>query len=97
MVIDISFDIYSDANSGEPDSSNPTLCSCHKNLWTKTLPNRKLFELTDKNSGTYLYHKSGIGEYLVYKKGVIDFIKARNKRIKIGRKKRMPAANRVDG
>lgn len=65
MKIDITFNVYTDANGGDPDSTSPTLRNYHKMLWSKKLPNGELFELTDKKSGTYLYHKSGLGEYLL--------------------------------
>lgn len=65
MVIDTTFNVYSDANGGDPDSTSPTLRSYHKFLWTKPLPNGELFELTDNKFGTYLYHKSGLGEYFL--------------------------------
>lgn len=65
MKIDITFNVYTDANGGDPDSTSPTLRSYHKMLWSKKLPNGEIFELTDKKSGTYLYHNSGLGEYLL--------------------------------
>lgn len=65
MKIDITFNVYTDANGGDPDSTSPTLRSYHKMLWSKKLPNGEKFELTDKKSGTYLYHNSGLGEYLL--------------------------------
>lgn len=65
MVIDTTFNVYSDANGGDPDSTSQTLRSYHKFLWSKTLPNRELFELTDNKSGTYLHHKSELGEYFL--------------------------------
>ncbi len=65
MVIDIEFNVYSDANGGDPDSSSPTLRTYHKFLWSKALPTGEQFELTDNKSGTYLYHKSGLGEYFL--------------------------------
>ncbi|HRS51450.1 MAG TPA: hypothetical protein P5067_03360 [Candidatus Marinimicrobia bacterium] len=64
MIIDTTFNVYSDAH-GDPDSTSPTLRSYHKMLWSKKLPNGELFELTDKKGGTYLYHKSGLGEYFL--------------------------------
>jgi hypothetical protein len=63
MVIDTAFNVYTDANGGDPDNTSPTLRSYHKYLWTKPLPNGKLFELTNKKSGVYLYHKSDLGEF----------------------------------
>ena len=65
MKIDITFNVFSDANGGDPDSTSPTLRSYHKMLWSKKLPNGENFELTDKKSGTYLYHNSGRGEYFL--------------------------------
>lgn len=62
MKIDTTFDFYTDANGGDPDSSSPTLRSYHKQLWTKALPNGKIFDLFQKN-GAYLYHKSELGEF----------------------------------
>jgi len=63
MKIDISFNVYTDANGGDPDSTSPTLRTYHKMLWSKLLPNGQIFELEDKKSGAYLYHKSGLGEF----------------------------------
>ena len=65
MKIDITFNVYTDANGGDPDSTSPTLRSYHKMLWSKKLPNGEIFELTDKKSGAYLYHNSGRGEYFL--------------------------------
>lgn len=65
MVIDTTFNVYTDANGVDPDSTSPTLRAYHKFLWNKPLPNGDRFELTDKKSGTYLYHKSGLGEFLL--------------------------------
>lgn len=63
MQIDTTFNVYTDANGGDPDSTSPTLRTYHKYLWSKPLPNYKLFELDNKKSGSYLYHKSEIGEF----------------------------------
>lgn len=65
MKIDITFNVYTDANGGDPDSTSPTLRSYHRMLWSKKLPNGENFELTDKKSGAYLYHYSGRGEYFL--------------------------------
>jgi hypothetical protein len=62
MKIDTTFDFYTDANGGDPDSTSPTLRSYHKLLWSKPLPNGQKFDLS-KQSGTYLYHNSAIGEF----------------------------------
>jgi len=65
MTIDIAFNVYTDANGGDPDTASPTLRSYHKMLWSKKLPSGELFELTDTKGGTYLHHKSGLGEYFL--------------------------------
>lgn len=65
MKIDITFNLYTDANGGDPDRKSPTLRSYHKMLWSKKLPNGEIFELTDKKSGVYLYHNSRLGEYIL--------------------------------
>jgi len=63
MMIDTSFNFYSDANGGDPDKTSPTLRKYHKVLWSKALPNGKIFELSDKHYGSYLHHKSELGEF----------------------------------
>jgi len=63
MIIDTTFDFYSDARGGDPDSTSPTLKKYHKILWSKPLPNGKLFELYDNKKYAYLYHKSELGEF----------------------------------
>ena len=65
MIIDTTFNVYTDARGGDPDSTSPTLRSYHRILWSKPLPNGQIFELTDKKSGVYLYHRSVIGEFLL--------------------------------
>lgn len=63
--IDTSFKFYSDARGKDPDYASPTLRKYHKILWNKPLPNGIFFELSDKKSGTYLYHKSELGEFFL--------------------------------
>jgi hypothetical protein len=65
MTIDITFNVYSDANGGDPDSTSSTLRRYHKLLWSKPLPNGRVFELTDNHIGAYLYHKNDEGEYFL--------------------------------
>jgi len=65
MIIDTTFNVYTDANGGDPDGTSPTLRAYHKFLWNKSLLNGDRFELTDKKSGTYLYHHSGLGEFIL--------------------------------
>lgn len=63
MIIDTTFNVYTDARGGDPDSTSPTLRKYHKTLWSKPLPNGKTFELFDNRSDVYLYHKSELGEF----------------------------------
>jgi len=63
MIIDTTFNMYSDANGGDPDSTSQTLRRYHKHLWSKPLPNGKLFDLTDTRKNSYLYHNSDLGEF----------------------------------
>ncbi len=65
MLIDTTFNFYSDTKGGDPDSTSPTLRNYHKILWSKPLPNGKIFELQDDKNGGYLYHKSEIGEFFL--------------------------------
>lgn len=65
MAIDTTFNFYSDAQGGDPDSTSPTLRKYHRILWSKPLPNGKTFELTDNKYGVYLYHNSELGEYFL--------------------------------
>ncbi len=64
-MIDISFNFYSDANGGDPDSTSPTLRKYHNFLWSKPLPNGVMFELTEDKKGAYLYHNSELGEFFL--------------------------------
>lgn len=64
MKIDTTFNVYSDAQGGDPDCTSPTLRLYHKLLWNKPLPNGNFFELSDKR-GVYLHHKSELGEFIL--------------------------------
>ncbi|MCA9458943.1 MAG: hypothetical protein KC550_00175 [Nanoarchaeota archaeon] len=64
-MIDTTFNVYSDARGGDPDSTSPTLRKYHKILWSKPLPNGKIFDLSDNKSGAYLYHNSELGEFFL--------------------------------
>jgi hypothetical protein len=64
--IDTEFGVYTDTPQGkDPDSHSPTLRRYHKNLWSKTLPNGRLFELVDTHPSGYLHHKSDLGEFFL--------------------------------
>lgn len=65
IIIDTTFNVYTDAKGGDPDSTSPTLRLYHKHLWSKPLPNGKILELTNAKSNVYLYHNSELGEYFL--------------------------------
>lgn len=65
MQIDTSFNFYTDANGGDPDSTSPTLRKYHMVLWSKPLANGKIFNLTNNKRGAYLYHNSELGEFFL--------------------------------
>lgn len=65
MIIDTTFNFYSDAKGGDPDSISPTLRKYHKILWSKPLPNGKTFDLSDNKESAYLYHRSELGEFFL--------------------------------
>ena len=53
MEIDVALNFSLDAKGKDPDSHSPILKSYHKFLWSKPLPNGKIFALTD-SPGKYL-------------------------------------------
>ena len=61
MNIDITFNVYSDSNGGDPDLKSPTLRKYHQFLWHKRLPNGDLMDLSDTPANLYLAHKSSLG------------------------------------
>ncbi len=63
MKIDISFNVFTDANGGDPDSTSQTLRTYHRLLWSKRLPNGKYFELDMNKKGYYLCHNSELGNF----------------------------------
>ncbi len=65
MIIDTSFNFYSDARGADPDITSPTLRKYHKILWGKPLPNGITFDLSDGKNDAYLYHNSELGEFFL--------------------------------
>ena len=67
-TIDVEFDFQQEAGldragvQRDSDKYSPTLQEYHRTLWSKPLPNGKMFELT-KISNNRLYHKSELGEF----------------------------------
>ena len=58
LFIDITFNVYADSGGRDPDSYSPTLKKYHKLLWSKALPNGKIFTLSGTSSDSYLTYKS---------------------------------------
>ena len=84
-MIDVNFNFFSEVKEGQdPDAKSPTLKKYHKILWSKELPNGKIFELKDNPpelSKKYLYHKSELG-YFVFGSDAITHSYRNHKRKK---------------
>jgi hypothetical protein len=65
ILVDTNFNFHSDAGGGDPDRTSPTLRKYHRILWSKLLPNGKIFELHENINGAYLYHQSESGEFFL--------------------------------
>ncbi len=80
MLINTAFDFRTEV-SGEqdPDTYSPTLRRYHKLLWSKALPNGRLFDL--KARGTYLHHDSELGKFSLSSDTVVPTF-TRRKRLK---------------
>lgn len=74
--IDVTFDFRVDTPQGkDPDTHSKTLRRYHKVLWSKRLPGGEFFELDDTALGSYLYHRSAIGEFSLSSDAVIPTFK----------------------
>lgn len=62
-MIDTNFNMYTDANGGDPDATSPTLRTYHRLLWSKPLPSGDPFDLLDDKPGHYLFHSSALGDF----------------------------------
>jgi len=71
MLIDTSFDFRTDASGKDPDKYSATLRQYHKHLWSKALPDGRLFDLDDTGRA-YLHHRSELGEYFLASDSVIQ-------------------------
>lgn len=76
MKIDTTFDHRSDAGGKDPDSASPTLRRHHQILWSKPLPSGKVFALSQE-SGSYLTHRSELGEFTVSSDTIVNSLRAR--------------------
>lgn len=64
--INVRFDFRWDTPPGkDPDSKSPTLRRYHEILWSKPLPNGKVFNLDGHSDKGYLYHNSELGEFVL--------------------------------
>jgi hypothetical protein len=72
MQIDTSFDFTTDARGKDPDSHSPTLRRYHKLLWSKALPNGRIFDLEEGGSRWYLRHSSDLGEFFLCSDSVMQ-------------------------
>ena len=69
--IDINFDMRTDSNGKDPDYASGTLRQYHRLLWSKCLPNGKLFNLDSTCENVYLMHKSDLGEFRLASDSII--------------------------
>jgi hypothetical protein len=74
VKIDTTFNVYADARGGDPDRVSPMLRKYHKMLWSKSLPNGKIFELSDKK-GVYLQHQSELGSFVLGSDAIVHSYK----------------------
>jgi hypothetical protein len=74
--IDITFDFRLDTpEDKDPDRYSKTLRRYHKWLWSKRLPGGDVFELNDTTPGSYLHHRSALGEFSLSSDAVIPTFK----------------------
>jgi hypothetical protein len=71
MMIDTTFDFRSDAGTGDPDKTSPTLRRYHQLLSSKTLPGGDRFDLDTTTDWAYLHHKSDVHEFFLSSDSVI--------------------------
>lgn len=75
MKIDVTYNFQADTAPKDADKYSKTLQEYHRVLWSKPLPNGKMFDLA-KISTCRLYHKSDLGEfYLSSDRAVATFTK----------------------
>ena len=70
--IDVDFNFFDDTPDGkDPDSHSPTLRRYHQLLWSKTLPNGQVLDLSIANPRIYLHHSSELGQFFLSSDTVI--------------------------
>lgn len=69
---DVTFDFRRDTPEGkDPDTHSKTLRRYHRMLWSKRLPRGEFFGLDDATPGSYLHHRSSVGEFWLASDAVI--------------------------
>jgi hypothetical protein len=66
LMVNVNFDYYEDTpHGGDPDSLSPTLNKHHNVLWSKRLPNGRVFDLKGlrANGKLLLHHHSELGDF----------------------------------
>jgi hypothetical protein len=58
-MLDVHFDVRSDAKGGDPDSKSPTLKKYHQILWSKPISSNIDFTIKSGGTGGYLYCQLG--------------------------------------
>lgn len=62
ITIDVTYNFQSETEPLDADRYSTRLQEYHRYLWSKPLPNEKIFDL-EKISNCQLYHKSDLGEF----------------------------------
>lgn len=66
VPFDPEFDLYADTPEGkDPDTYSPTLRRYHRMLWSKPLPNGRVFTLVPEKRTVYLAHDSDLGRFVL--------------------------------
>jgi hypothetical protein len=70
-------DCREDARGLDPDSHSPTLRRYHQFLWSKPLPNGKVFKLDISGPKPFLVHRSELGEFQLTSDSITHSYKSR--------------------
>lgn len=70
-LIDVTFNVESDAGGGDPDRTSPTLRRYHQLLWSKPLPDGTEFTLDTTTPYSYLHHASAVGEFFLTSDSIV--------------------------
>jgi len=70
-LIDVTFNVETDAGGGDPDRTSPTLRRYHQLLWSKPLPDGTAFSLDTTTPYSYLHHASAVGEFFMSSDSIV--------------------------